>query len=250
MSSQDALTAPPDAIPRRNPAGPLRASDVARAFARFTSPKLIVGALLAAVAVRVSLGAFSWRDLVIPVGLVAFEPLTEWVIHVYLLHARPVTLAGRRYDLLAAREHRAHHAAPAELDGVLVPTYAQFIFIHAIAAVLFALSFALAPAIGGDRVAWWLSGVVAGYSILFAYEWCHFLIHSPYRPRGRYYKAIWRNHRLHHYKNEHYWFGVTSNLGDSVLGTNPGQSTVAKSPTARSLDAGLVEAALGPSPSE
>jgi sterol desaturase/sphingolipid hydroxylase (fatty acid hydroxylase superfamily) len=89
--------------------------------------------------------------------------------------------------------------------------------------------------IGGDRVAWWLSGVVVGYSILFTYEWCHFLIHSPYRPRGRYYKVIWRNHRLHHYKNEHYWFGVTSNLGDVVLGTDPQQSSVAKSATARSL---------------
>ena len=26
----------------------------------------------------------------------------------------------------------------------------------------------------------------------------------------RVYRAVWRNHRLHHYKNEHYWFTVTS----------------------------------------
>jgi Fatty acid hydroxylase superfamily len=236
--SADPLTAEADAVPRRDPDGPLHLGDVARAFVRYDSPKLIAFALLAALAARLALGAFSWRDLVLPAALVVLEPVTEWVIHVYLLHARPVRVGGHSYDLLAAREHRAHHAAPAALDGVLVPTYALFVFVPAIAAYLYGLSFALHPLIWGDRVAWWLTALVVGYGILLSYEWCHFLIHTPYRPRRRYYKAIWRNHRLHHYKNERFWFGVTSNLGDAVLGTNPEQSTVAKSPTARSLGAG------------
>ena len=116
-----------------------------------------------------------------------------------------------------------------------MPTYALLVFLPAIAGVLFALSFPLHLLVGGERIGWWLSGVLAGFAILFSYEWCHFLIHSPYRPRGRYYRTIWRNHRLHHFKNENYWFGVTSNLGDVVLGTNPERSVVSKSPTARSL---------------
>jgi hypothetical protein len=231
MDNVDPLTASEGAIPRRVPGGPLRISDVARAFARFDSLKLIASAFAAALTARLAVGSWSWRDAVIPLGLIAFEPLTEWVIHV----ARPIRIAGRRYDLLAAREHRAHHAAPTQLDGVLVPTYALLLFLPAIATILFGMSFPIHLLVGGDRVAWWLSGVVVGYSILLTYEWCHFLIHSPYRPRGRYYKIIWRNHRLHHYKNERYWFGVTSNLGDVVLGTDPMQSTVAKSPTARTL---------------
>jgi hypothetical protein len=235
MISADPLTAEPSAIPRRKPDGPLRLPDVARAFARHASPGLILTGFTAALAARLAIGHWSWRDIVFPLALIAFEPVPEWLIHVYLLHARPIRIGRHSYDLLAAREHRAHHAAPAELEGVLVPTYALLIFVPAIAAFLFALSFPLHLLLGGDRLAWWLSGLVAGYSILFTYEWCHFLIHSPYRPRGRYYRAIWRNHRLHHYKNEHYWFGVTSNLGDVVLGTNPEQSTVAKSPTARTL---------------
>ena len=99
-------------------------------------------------------------------GLIAFEPVTEWLIHVYLLHARPIGVGGRRYDLLAAREHRAHHAAPGELDGVLVPTYALLIFLPAIAGVLFALSLPLHLLVGGGGIGWWLSGVLAGYAIL------------------------------------------------------------------------------------
>jgi hypothetical protein len=243
MSSVDPLTAEPDAIPRRNPGGKHRLNDVARAFARHASPKLIATGFLAALAARLVAGDWSWRDFIVPAALIAFEPLTEWVIHVYLLHARPIRIGARSHDLLAAREHRAHHAAPSELGGVLVPAYALLLFLPAIAAVLYALSFPIHLLVGGDRVAWWLSGVVVGYSILFFYEWCHFLIHSPYRPRGRYYKVIWRNHRLHHYKNEHYWFGVTSNLGDVALGTNPQQTTVPKSRTARTLGEGEVGSA-------
>jgi hypothetical protein len=236
VSSVDPLTAAPSAIRRRAGGGPVRLVEVAREFARHDSPKLIGAALGLALAARVAAVDFSWRDVVIPAALIAFEPLTEWVIHVYLLHAKPIRIAGRTHDLLAAREHRAHHAAPAQLDGVLVPTYALLLFLPLIAAVLFGLSIPLHALLGGARLAWWLSAVVAGYVILLSYEWCHFLIHSPYRPRGRYYKAVWRNHRLHHYKNEHYWFGVTSHLGDVVLGTNPHQAAVAKSPTARALE--------------
>jgi sterol desaturase/sphingolipid hydroxylase (fatty acid hydroxylase superfamily) len=70
------------------------------------------------------------------------------------------------------------------------------------------------------------------------YEWTHFLIHSDYRPKSRLYKAIWRNHRLHHYKNEHYWFTVTtSGTADRILGTYPDPTTVETSPTAKNLHA-------------
>jgi fatty acid hydroxylase family protein len=235
MSSVGPLSAEPSALPRRDPSGPVQLADVARAFARYASPKLILGGFAVALAARLAAGSWSWRDLVIPVALIAFEPFTEWVIHVYLLHARPLRLGRHTYELLAAREHRAHHAAPAELEGVLVPNYALLLFLPAIATVLFALSFPLHLLLGGNRLAWWLTGVLAAYAILFTYEWCHFLIHSPYRPRGRYYRIIWRNHRLHHYKNERYWFGITSNLSDVALGTNPAQASVSRSPTARTL---------------
>jgi hypothetical protein len=50
-------------------------------------------------------------------------------------------------------------------------------------------------------------------------------------PRNRYYKAIRRSHHLHHYKNERYWFGVTSNMG----GTYPEAAEVPRSKTARDL---------------
>ena len=64
------------------------------------------------------------------------------------------------------------------------------------------------------------------------------MIHTAYVPRTWVYRSIWRNHRLHHFKNEHFWHGVTQNLSDLVLGTNPDQREVPRSKTARTLGAG------------
>ncbi len=235
--AHDRLTAPSGAVPSSNAAGGPSLRDCTRVFARQPSPPLLFGAVALAVALRVVQGAWSWRDLVMPVGLVAVTPFVEWLIHVYLLHARPFVLFGRRVDMLSAREHRAHHEAPGVLEGVLIPLYAVAIFLAAIALTDWALSFVIALVIGGDRLAWLTSGVAVSFAILAAYEWTHFLIHTPYRPRRGYFKAIWRNHRLHHFKSERYWFGVTSTVGDRVIGTAPDQREVERSPTARSLHA-------------
>jgi hypothetical protein len=234
MDERDRLAASQDSIPRRDPSM-LTLGDCWRAFIGRRTPPLLGAAIVAALALRIALGNYDWRDVVVGVGVIALTPLAEWAIHVYLLHARPFRFAGRRVDLLAAREHRAHHEAPAELDGVLIPRYAVLIFIPQIAVTVWAVSFPLHLVFGGNRLAHAATGLLVSYVILSAYEWCHFLIHTPYRPHGRYYRSIWRGHRLHHYKNEHYWFGVTSTVGDHLLRTAPDQAEVPKSNTARTL---------------
>jgi Fatty acid hydroxylase superfamily len=235
MAAQDALTAAPDAIPRRDPSA-LTLGDCWRDFIRRHTPPLLSAAILAALALRIALAHWDWRDAVVAVGVVALTPVVEWAIHVYLLHCKPFRLFGRKIDLLAAREHRAHHAAPAELDGVLIPRYAVLIFIPMIAATVWLVSFPIHAVLGGgDRIPHAATGLLVSYVILGSYEWCHFVIHTPYRPKSRYFRSIWRGHRLHHYKNEHYWFGVTSTVGDQLLRTAPEQSTVPKSTTARTL---------------
>jgi Fatty acid hydroxylase superfamily len=237
MPDGDELTAPPRAVPTKSDTGPsLR--DCARVFARQPSPPYLFGAVALALALRVLQGAYSWRDAVMVAGLIGITPFVEWAIHVYLLHARPFTVLGRRVEMLSAREHRAHHEAPGVLDGVLIPVYAVVIFLAAIALVNWGMSFPIHALLGGPRLAYATTGVLTSYSILAAYEWTHFLIHTPYRARRRYYRAIWRNHRLHHFKNERYWFGVTSTVGDRVIGTLPDQRTVPRSATARSLHSG------------
>jgi len=232
--SADPLTFDARAIPRRNP-DRLTLADCAREFARHTSPRLIALAFLAAAIGRLVLGRFGYQDLIVPAFLVVSHPFTEWVIHVYILHSPGLRLGNRKLEPLAAPEHRLHHARPSELRWVFIPTYALLAFIPAIAGLIALYTLPVRLLLGGPYLPELFSGLLAAYAILFAYEWTHFLIHTPYRPRSPYYRLIWRNHRLHHFKNERFWFGVTSHLGDVALGTNPPQRTVERSPTARAL---------------
>ena len=196
-------------------------------FWRHPSPPMIAGSLLVAVAARVLVGGGAWWELLIPVALVALFPLIEWVIHVVILHWRPRRLGPVTLDPLLAREHRAHHADPRDVPLVFIPWPALVWLLPAYAVV--ALVAMPSPASA-------LSLLVAVYATKLGYEWTHYLVHSDYRPRSRAYRAIWRNHRLHHYKSEHYWFTVTSaGTADRLLGTCPDPADVPTSPTVKRL---------------
>jgi sterol desaturase/sphingolipid hydroxylase (fatty acid hydroxylase superfamily) len=200
---------------------------VAGEFWRHPSPWLISGFLLLSVVGRLVVGGGSWWELMIPVALIALFPVIEWLIHVGILHWRPRRLAGLEVDSLLARKHREHHADPRDLPLVFIPWQVLTWLLPAYVVV------ALLAVPSGPAV-WSL--LVSIFALKFGYEWTHYLIHSDYRPRHRAYRAVWRNHRLHHYKNEHYWFTVTSaGTADRLFGTYPDPETVTTSATAKNL---------------
>jgi hypothetical protein len=200
-------------------------------FARFGSPRSIVVLLLAALAGRVAVVGWSWWDLLGPGVVLAAQPFTEWTIHVFVLHFRPRTIGRVRIDPLVSRKHRAHHADPKDLPLVFIPLPALAFLVAGVSAICLA-------ALPLERG---LTTLVAALCVLATYEWTHFLIHSTYRPRHALYRYVWRAHRNHHFRNEHYWFGVTVHVADHVLGTFPERTAVPVSPTARTL--GVEEAA-------
>ncbi|HUE60844.1 MAG TPA: sterol desaturase family protein [Acidimicrobiales bacterium] len=199
--------------------------DAAAVFFKQPSPIAITAVLFAATIGRLYVGSYSWSDLLPPAVVLALQPFTEWLIHVFLLHFRPRTVGGHRIDPLVSRKHRAHHADPKDLQLVFIPGPALVGLLGGTAAV-FLIPFSLPVG---------LSGLVGAYAMTLTYEWIHYLIHSSYRPRHRPYRYVWRAHRNHHYRNENYWFGVTVHLADHLLGTFPDKSAVEVSPTARTL---------------
>ena len=210
-----------------------------REFLRKRSPWVIGTAILALIAARIALGDPSWRDGVAAVAMLALYPFGEWAIHVYLLHMRPFRLRGRVVDPPAARSHREHHERPNDLGLILLePKELAQLLLLAVPVELGLGALVVGLAAGPVPLGALISGALAAYVAIGVYEWTHFLIHTAYRPRSRYYRSVWRNHRLHHFKNEHFWHGITNTLSDRALGTFPDQRSVPRSPTARTLDPG------------
>ena len=198
-----------------------------REFWRHPSPWMISVFLLGSVAGRLAVGGGSWWELLIPAGLVAAFPVIEWVIHVGILHWRPRRVGPFEIDSLLARKHREHHADPRDLPLVFIPwqVLAWLLPAYVVVALLAVPTASAACTL-----------LVSVYALKAGYEWTHYLIHSDHRPRSRVYRAVWRNHRLHHYKNEHYWFTVTtSGTADRLFGTYPDPEGVPTSGTARAL---------------
>ncbi|HEX6460138.1 MAG TPA: sterol desaturase family protein [Thermoleophilaceae bacterium] len=201
------------------------------------SPKLIVLGIVATLAVRVAVGGpLAWRDAVAAAAMLVVYPFGEWAIHVYLLHLKPFAFRGERVELATARAHREHHEQPNDLFMILLaPSEAVALMFLAVPLVPALAGVVIALAGGEVPYGALLTGVLTGQVLVAIYEWTHFLIHTAYRPRSRYYRSIWRNHRLHHFKNEHYWHGITNTLADSALGTLKDQREVPRSRTARTL---------------
>jgi hypothetical protein len=199
----------------------------AREFTGFRTARWLAGVLVVACAVRMALGGWRWRDLGVAGALVALQPFTEWIIHTRILHWRPRRILGREVDLTIGSLHRRHHQTPKDPRFLLIPL--RTVYGSAVLdAVLLVAAVLWRPTIA--------TAVVVVVALTLVYEWTHYLIHTDYQPRSRLYRGLWRAHRLHHYKNEHYWFGVASgDTPDRFLGTSPEPATIAASPTAKNL---------------
>ncbi len=198
-----------------------------RSFWRHPSPWMLAAMLAVTGTARLVVGDWRLGDAIVPVVMVAVFPFFEWAVHVCILHWRPRRLAGLTIDPLLARDHRAHHADPRDVPLVFIPWRAL---------VWLIVSYSAVALLAFPRLGMALTFLVGVAVLGLGYEWTHYLVHSDYRPRSRAYRAVWRNHRLHHYKNEHYWFTVTTaGTADRVLRTYPDSRMVQTSPTAKAL---------------
>jgi hypothetical protein len=214
---------PPDTLPRD-------AAAALRVFVAHPSPQLIV--LFAAILAgwRLWLGHFGRGDAIVALAIVAYFPINEWLIHVFMLHYKPRTILGRHVDFYLPKTHRRHHADPWNLKWVFIPRHIHFWTVPQVVLIVWLLWPWKELAITG----------LATYLLLgLHYEWVHFLAHIPWCPAGAvigaYYQRRVREHRYHHFRNENFWWGVSMGLGDRVLGTAPEVADVKRSGTTSTL---------------
>lgn len=155
------------------------------------------------------------------------NPFFEWVVHKYILHAQISAKNPKLYKYMK-RLHYDHHEDPANpklLFAQLSASLSIFIF--------WAILIGPFLGVGGTVVFLW--GTIMAY--LF-YEWVHLGHHiDGYNHLTPYGQKMRKYHRWHHFKNENYWWGITSHLGDIVLGTCPDVKKVTRSDGVKKIHA-------------
>jgi len=208
--------------------------EIARLFVGRRSARVLAVAAVALITARLVVGDFGRGDVIAIVTTVAITGTVEWIIHKYLLHAPEDSWTTRR--LGTGTGHHQHHLDPTDVDWLLLSGLDAGVFVTAFGIVTAAWSLPLMWLTGSSVPGGFLTAWACAALGLIHYEWVHLMVHTRYRPRTRYYQGLARHHRLHHFRNENYWLGVTSNTGDRLLRTLPKHKTdVPLSATARSL---------------
>ncbi|QPC47842.1 sterol desaturase family protein [Mangrovibacillus cuniculi] len=169
--------------------------------------------------------ATSWTQwLSILIGMVTYT-LGEYLTHRFVFHMKPPKHPF--FLKLMKRVHYDHHVKPKDLHLLFLPLWYSVPNIVVVAILVFFITGNLAVTSG------FISGVVI---FIIYYEYTHYVAHRPINPKTPWGKWMKKVHLWHHYKNEQYWYGVTSPIYDYALGTFKDQKDVEKSATARDLE--------------
>lgn len=212
--------------------------DIALTLVASGSGRVLAIAAVVLIGARIGLGGpFGRADLIAPLATIAMTGTVEWIIHRYLLHAPLDSWTTRR--LGTGLGHHQHHLDPPAIEFLMLRGIDAGVFITAFGLVTAAWSLPLMWITGASLVGGFLTAWACAALGLLHYEMVHLMVHTRYRPRLPYYRSLTRRHRLHHFRNEHYWLGVTSNTGDRIFRTLPKEkSDVPLSDTARTLGVG------------
>jgi len=137
------------------------------------------------------------------VGLLFFT-WVEYNVHRHVFHMATYTKLRAKFQYVA---HGVHHEFPKDKDRLAMPPLLS-VTIATILLLLFRL-------VLGDLVFSFLPGFLVGYS---AYLSVHYIVHA-YQPPKNFFKVLWINHGMHHYKDGDIIFGVSSPLWDYLYGT-------------------------------
>ena len=193
-------------------------------------PRVLAVACIVALVWRVLVFEYSLADLWVILGVVALWPFQEWIIHAWLEHLPAFHFGNRKVELVITKTHRAHHRNPWNPKYGLTTTYFVVLFLGGVPMI-----WSLGGAFGFIALHSVLTGILVTFLFILNYEWVHYLIHTSYTPHSWFYRRLWRNHRLHHFQNENYWFGLTMLMGDRVLGTQPQRDLAPHSKTVLNL---------------
>jgi sterol desaturase/sphingolipid hydroxylase (fatty acid hydroxylase superfamily) len=134
----------------------------------------------------------------------AFWTFFEYIAHRFLFHMIGESDRARRVVYVL---HGNHHHYPRDKQRLFMPPVPSIILASAI--------FGLQYSILGYTAFIFFPGFILGYLM---YGTMHYAIHA-WNPPFKWMKPLWRNHHLHHYKDESKGYGVSTTIWDRVFGT-------------------------------
>jgi len=138
-----------------------------------------------------------------------FFTLLEYVMHRWVFHMSIHTKIRKKIQYLA---HGVHHEYPKDKRRLAMPVPVSLF----IAALFFSLFWFVMKV----NTFGFLPGVLVGYA---TYLLVHYIVHM-YQPPNNFFKYLWLNHAIHHYKDNTVVFGVSSQLWDYIFGTMPNKT--------------------------
>jgi sterol desaturase/sphingolipid hydroxylase (fatty acid hydroxylase superfamily) len=130
--------------------------------------------------------------------------LFEYLAHRFLFHMTPRSKTGQKIAYIL---HGNHHHYPRDRQRLFMPPIPSLILSSTIFGTFYLLM--------GPQAFMFFPGFLLGYLL---YGSTHYAIHA-WNPPFKFMKPLWRNHHLHHYKDEHLGFGVSTTIWDRVFGT-------------------------------
>ncbi len=133
-----------------------------------------------------------------------FWSIFEYLAHRFIFHLVTESKLGKRISYIL---HGNHHEYPRDRQRLFMPPVPSII----LATIVFSIMFLIL----GKYAFAFFPGFLIGYLL---YGSMHYAIHA-WNPPFKWMKPLWRNHHLHHYKDEGKGFGVSSTVWDHVFGT-------------------------------
>jgi sterol desaturase/sphingolipid hydroxylase (fatty acid hydroxylase superfamily) len=158
------------------------------------------------------------------IGIITYM-FSEYLTHRFLFHIK----APKNEFLLnlIKRLHYDHHTMPNDLKLLFLPIWYSAPNLTALVLLFYLISGSIVST---------LAFSVGVLFMFFVYEWKHYVAHRPIKPKTRFGKWVKRTHILHHYKNENYWYGVSTPFVDAIFGTLKDEKEVETSQTVKALE--------------
>ncbi|MFL8937410.1 sterol desaturase family protein [Rossellomorea oryzaecorticis] len=185
---------------------------------------IMAGIFLAVLAFLFTMGPDAFTPLFIVLGIVTYM-FSEYLTHRFVFHIK----APKNSILLKLikRLHYDHHKKPNDLKLLFLPIWYSAPSLFALSLIFYFIS---------DSMQATLSFSAGILIMFFVYEWKHYVAHRPLKPKTKFGKWLKKTHVLHHYKNENYWYGVSTPFVDALFGTLKDEKEVDSSETVKDLE--------------